>query len=211
MFDFRLFRCDALCPGRWSGGQFSSLCTTHSISSVIRPEIIQAAEIRNPSSTISSLPLIPRPRIPSLMNLRLPPPSHFLRPSMASSQAACSSDNHSFTAEAPAAMPSFAFNSSDFLIELRRMIVSAIQWTRHDTPLVMLSRSGEDFPRLPIPVRTAIITAALIVRNQENIGTVLSSEQVEENHQAFLLQYNTWMNQRNDNDTVEDLDLDDLI
>lgn len=77
--------------------------------------------------------------------------------------------------------------------------------------MVMLSRSGEEFPCLPIPVRTAIITAALIVRNQENIRTVLTSEQVEENHQAFLLEYNTWMNQRDVVNTSEDLDLEDLI
>lgn len=187
---FLLFSCDALCPGRWIAGRFSPYCGQHQVqdpASANASHQLETAVAGRSLPSNSNAPLR-RPPIP-LMALRLPAPHHFFRCSSLKTgnietmppspyQASRHSHDHSTPEDQPFAIPqpsprpvqdseitlSRLLSTGNFLTSLRSLIIEAMKWTTTETPISMMARSGSEFASLPLSIRTAIITADLVIR-----------------------------------------------
>lgn len=204
-------RCDAMCPGRWTGGTFSPTCLTCEnltedfANLSIHPHLINATRTRAVIPQTNPQPH--QLRIVPLLSQRLPSPATFLRSrpiGMSPSSIPASTDV--VANDHPFRIP-FYEDSPGFLTNLKGLFINAVKWSRMINPIEMLSRAGAEFPDLSVSLRSAVITAALIVRS-ENIFLTAKMKEMEPTHDEFMTEYDKWTATSTDStpDTERNLD-----
>lgn len=83
--------------------------------------------------------------------------------------------------------------AGNFLTSLRILIIEAMKWTTTETPIAMMARSGNEFPTIPLTIRTAVITAVLTIRADFDAAEVRRLSEIESNHAAFAREYDAWI------------------
>lgn len=97
--------------------------------------------------------------------------------------------------------------------DIRHLVISAMRWSQNDTLAIMVTKASRSFPSLHPVLRSNIVAAALSVREEERTGELLRRRNVEQNHLAFLDDFDEWLriNQREDvNAPVQDDVLESL-
>lgn len=83
--------------------------------------------------------------------------------------------------------------AGNFLSNLRSLIIGAMNWTLTETPISMMAHSGNEFPTIPLTVRTVVITAMLTIRADLDTAEVRRRQEIESNHAAFAQEYDAWV------------------
>lgn len=125
------------------------------------------------------------------MSLRISVPRHLLRRTAPDSE---NTDITSPTTNRSTPNPvdgtdialSRLFLAGNFLTNLCSLIIQSMKWTLGETPISMMARSGSEFPTMPLLIRTAVITAVLVIRADLDVAETHRQQEIEDNHAAFV-------------------------
>lgn len=56
-----------------------------------------------------------------------------------------------------------------------------------------MARSGSEFASLPLSIRTAIITADLVIRADLDAAEARRQQEIDSNHAAFVKEFDAWV------------------
>lgn len=193
-----LSRCDAMCPGRWLTGQSAINCGVCVAPATIAPTVVPCSHVLDAASTTSvrrtreSSDAVVRAAPAPLMSLCLPPSSHFFRPTIVDRCRVSRLPPIQLWQTSARETPLSIMDTSNFLGNLRECIIQASKWTTSRTPLEMIALAGREFPSLPASVRSAIVTASLQIKGEEDRVKEMKRQELENNHQAFVREFNAW-------------------
>lgn len=145
----------------------------------------QASRLR--ADVPAESPQTPPTTIMRLMDVRLPSPATFMRSRSVPSPPTIAAS----VSDIPFHTPYYQ-DAPDFLVNMKGLFINAVKWSRDTNPIEILARAGLEFPDLSVSMRAAIITAALMVRSEENNFLNAKMKELESAHDAFMCEFDKW-------------------